>query len=335
AVVIFSLTNYISKPGEIQLKLATFAFKWSLLPFSIASTFFVLYLYQLNGNAGILTYFYTICFTAVCVEFFHYPWEIVWINDKVGYTQNIENLFLVFFFSQFLCLIAIIIRTLKGVEKHVQIEKNTAQKDKLVPTGIIKEIQQKMLHLRIIGISYLLGIILGLISMIPGLYHMDYFGLIIVNLPQMIILYRDRNIMKLTRTSLKGVYLVKKSGLVLLDWNPKNLLYINPTLLGGLSTAIKTMAEQIFQSESSMHNLQFHLLSFYGKEMEYPTSQEPEKLAILIISDYLTPYLEYVVEVALTRFIHTFKEQLPNKFQETTQYRDFIPELEKLFKIFL
>ena len=151
----------------------------------------------------------------------------------------------------------------------------------------------------------------------------------------MIILHRDKNIMKLTRSSLKGVYIIKKSGSVLLDWNPKNLLKVNPTLLGGLSTAIKMMAETLFHSESSMHKLQFHHLVFYGKEMEYPTTKEPEKLVILIIADYLTPYLEYVVFIAITRFIQTFQEQIPNRLQEITQYKDFIPELEKFFEIFL
>jgi hypothetical protein len=333
-VIIFSLTEYITKQGVIQLKVATFAYGWSLLPFPIASAFFVFYLYRLNGDYGIISYLYIICFTAVCVEFFHFPWVIEW-KDGVGYIHIIENTFLIYFFAQMICLLIIIIQTIHNVEKHVRIEKETAYKNKAVPKEVIQKIKTKQRNLHIIRYSYLFGITMGLISMIPEIEDIDYYAFMIINIPQVLILYRNRHIMNLTKSTVRSVYFIKKSGLIILDWHPGEPYKINPTLVGGLNTGIKTLAEKVFRSESSTHKLEFQHLVIFGQEKEYQASQEPEKLAILIVSDYLTPFLEYVVSATLNRFILSFQDKLSQSLQEVTQYQDFIPELEKLFKIFL
>ena len=230
-MTILSLHDYISEPGEIQLKVATIAFEWSLLLISLASAFFVLYLYRLNGPPKWgLAYLYAMCFAAVWVEFFHYPWIVEWKNG-IGYVHNIGNAFLAYFFAQVICMLVIILQTINNVEKHVQIEKKTAQENKSIPEVVMKKIHKKLRNLKFIRYCYLLRITFGLITMIPGVYDMDYYAIIIINLPQMIILYRDRHIMTLTKSSLKSVYFLKNSGMILLDWNPGGPFEVNPSIL--------------------------------------------------------------------------------------------------------
>ena len=73
--------------------------------------------------------------------------------------------------------------------------------------------------------------------------------------------------------------------MILLDWNPGGPFEVNPTLIAGLNTGIKMMAEKIFQSDSATHKLQFYDVSIFGQEIDSQTSQGPEKLGILIVAE--------------------------------------------------
>ncbi len=319
--ILYSLNGYISKENDI---IGIISQSGSVIGLIMANIIFAYYFYYLNGRYSIWTTMYVAETACTIIALFFDPWEIIYF-ENIGYVQTFSNLFLLLISVNLLLLAMIVGITLGRMIKFVN--------RKLNEEDILKEefslLKKKKGVYIFLLFSYLIGLLIGTIGMMPGVYYLDYFAQIIIFVPQTIYIALDKDALFTQNTNLRGSVLIidNLTGTTICSWKPEKFKE-DDVQIAGFMHAIRIFSRVTFNTNISSQ--------YIGSRNLFLINYSLEKCSIIVPITHLSPYIEKIAIKTLRSFNTRYSDNLKDLegLHVISIFDDFKQELERNFKIF-
>ncbi|MHA1520130.1 MAG: hypothetical protein ACTSRK_08095 [Promethearchaeota archaeon] len=319
--ILYSLNGYISKENNF---IGIISQSGSVIGLIMANIIFAYYFYYLNGRYSIWTTMYVAETACTIIALFFDPWELIYF-ENIGYVQTFSNLFLLLISVNLLLLAMIVGITLGRMIKFVN--------RKLNEEDISKEefslLKKKKWGYIFLLFSYIIGLLIGTIGMMPGVYYLDFFAQIIIFIPQTIYIALDKNALFTQNTNLRGSVLIinNLTGSTICSWKPEKFKEDN-VQIAGFMHAIRIFSKVTFNTNVSSQ--------FIGSRNLYLINYSLEKCSIIVPITHISPYIENVTIKTLKTFNIRYSDNLKDfkGLDIISNFESFKSELEKNFRIF-